>query len=254
MMLFADLQPLAKGPHADLRLQPIPGHAFARTVTEIPVFTYELPLLVPVLPLALRIADGAASLVGITGVNTGENVFVGPKGAWNAVATPEALTTYPFAMRRARDGAQVVCADMASALLGRSEGNPLLTDTGEPTATLQGYLAPLRKQAADRATAAKAIAALSEAGVLAPWAVDDVATLDGDVHYHVDLAALAALPPARQAELAQHGALGIAYAQAYAMANMRKLRRMARRSPGGGRGQEVADYLKGDDIVLDFGR
>jgi hypothetical protein len=261
MTLFTDLQPLSRVDHADLCLQPIPGYRFAAEVAEIPVFGYELRHLVAVLPLAFRIEGGRGALVGITGVDAGANVFVGPNGGWNAIATPEALTTYPFTMRTAADGSPVLAADMASALLSRDEGDPLLDEAGAPTPVITESLGKLRAQLRDRHATARAIAALWNAGVLAPWQADDITSLDPSVHYHVQVAALAGLSAETQAELARQDALSLAYAQAYSMANMRKLRRMGRRPAKRQQQQpDVDKYLKGDDaldfgddLVLDFG-
>jgi hypothetical protein len=261
MTLFADVQPISRVDHADLKLQPIPGYGFAAEATELPVFGHELPHLVAVLPLAFRIADRTASLVGITGVRAGRNAFVGPRGGWNAVATPEVLTTYPFTMRTAADGSQVLAADMASALLDRDEGDPVLDADGAPTAVVTDSLDKLRRQARDRQATAKGIAALWNAGVLVPWQVDDVTAIDPDVHYRVRPEAIPELPRETQADLIQRDALSLAYAQAYAMANMRKLRRMGGRPPAPGPAQPAVnkdasgddDLDFGDDLVLDFG-
>ena len=261
MTLFADLRALSRVDHADLKLQPIPGYGFAAAATELPVFAYELPHLVPVLPLAFRIADKTASLVGIAGVDAGRSAFVGPKGGWNAIATPEVLTSYPFTMRTAADGSYVLTADMASDLLDRDEGDPILDADGAPTAVINDRLETLRAQVRDRQTTAKGIAALWNAGVLVPWQVDDVATLDPEVHYRVKPEAIAELAPETLADLARRDALSLAYGQIYSMANMRKLRRMGR-SPGPRQQPrpDVDKYLKGDDeldfgedLVLDFG-
>ena len=257
LTLYTNLRPLSTIDHADLRLQPLPGYGFARTATELPVHASELTHLVPVLPLAFRIDEAGARLVGITGVRAGENLFVGPKGGWTAIATPDALETYPFVMQRSGDGSGVLCVDMASDLLSRFEGERLLDDQGQPAGTLQGHVARLKAQLQDRRTTAQAIRALGEAGVLAPWQVDDVDTLDGAVHRYVDRSALQALAAETQAKLARQGALALAYAQIYAMANMRKLRAMAQAR--GASGAHPSGYLKdndalefGEDAVLDF--
>jgi len=260
MTLFTDLQPISRVDHADLKLQPIPGYGFAAEATELPVFTHELVHLVAVLPLAFRIADKTASLVGIAGVDAGRNAFVGPKGGWNAPATPEALESYPFSMRAAADGSHVLAADMASELLSRDEGEPILDAEGGPTAVITDRLERLRAQLRDRQAIAKTVTALWNAGVLVPWRVDDVTSLDAAVHYRVKADAIAALPPETQADLAQREALSLAYAQLYSMANMRKLRRMSRRPAP--RAQPAAaspaapadDTIEfDDDVVFDFG-
>jgi hypothetical protein len=77
-----------------------------------------------------------------------------------------------------------------------------------------------------------------------------VETLDGRVHHYVKLPALHALDADKQAQLAEKGALALAYGQAFSMANMRKVRRMAQRKQAAQ--GDVSQYLKGDD-ELEFG-
>jgi hypothetical protein len=153
-------------------------------------------------------------------------------------------------MQRSGEGTVMICVDVASDLLSRFEGEWLLDDQGQPAGTLQGHVTRLQAQLRDRRATARAIQALSEAGVLASWQVDDIETLDARVHRYVDLSALQNLTAEAHAGLARQGALALAYAQVYAMANMRKLRRMAQaRASAGG---DVSGYLKDDD-ALDFG-
>lgn len=256
MSLYSDLQPLSEIVSADLRLLPTPGFRFAAGVTEIPVHAFELQHLVPALPLAIRMDEAGPGLVAITGVAPEHNMFVGPRGGWNALATPSALQTYPFAMRSDASGHAVVCADMASSLLDRHEdGEPLVTDTGDLGPAVAGQLAQLRRQLRDRTAVATALRALWDANVLAPWSVPDVPVLDPDVHFYVKFQALARLPAATQAELARVEALPLAYAQAYAIGNMRRLRAMAparRASAEPAPSPPMAPALD-DDVVLDFG-
>ncbi len=145
----------------------------------------------------------------------------------------------------------MLCADFGYEGLRPDGAERLIHADGEPSEALQGYQRRAQAQLRDREATERAIRALAEADVLAPWQVADVATLDGRVHYYVQLRALHRLEAEQQAELAAQGALGLAYAQAYAIANMRKLRRMHRQ-----RQKRLPDldqlFPTEDDADLDF--
>lgn len=237
-----------------LRLSPEAGYGYARTWTEVPVQRAELVTLVPVLPVAVcPDPDADWPVVGLTGVASDVNVFVGPKGGWGGVAVPEAVTTYPFLARLVDSGRGTLCVDPDSDRLSREFGVPLLDAYGAPTDTLAGYRDAAVRQLRERRALARAVAALAEAGVLRPWSAEGVFTLDPERHQYVDLQAVHRLDDATFLNLRRSGALALAFAQRYSLANMRKLRRMEQRRERG-RSAAWVEELKGpdDDFELDF--
>lgn len=252
MSLFADLRPLARHRDGNLCLMPLPDYSFAARASVLPVHAFELQWLVSVLPVALQPGGDGPPLVGVTGIEAGENLFVGPRGAWTGDAKPDVLETYPLALVPTADGSEAIALDRASDLVSESDGEPLLTEDGQPTAMLVEYRQQLQRQMRDRQASRRAVMALHEAGVLAPWTAAGVDTIDPARHYYVKLADLHQLPAEMLGQMGRSGTLGIAYAQAYSLACMRKLRRMAqgRRKSGPDLGVTVAD--DDSDAPLDF--
>jgi len=259
--LYGELHALGTAPR-DLQIAPRAGFAFARHVTEVPIHGFELTEMVAALPLALQPGDWEQPMVGFTGHRAGTNVCVGPKDGWPGVATPAALTTYPFMAGASPDESDKgrIFADFASDLLVTAEGLALFDDDGRPTATLIGYRDAAIEQYRDRVRVARAVAALAEAGVLAPFeANDDVETVDPERHFYVRTAALASVDDATFIHLRRAGALPIAFGQAHSLVNMRKLRRMDQvqqrqhRARRGAKTGEPAFAPEDEDVVLDFG-
>lgn len=259
--LYANPQPLSGAPR-DLQLAPQAGFGFARHVTEVPIHGFELTTMVATLPLALQPGDPERPMVGILGHVADENVWVGPKGGWIAPSTPAALETYPFVAGPRSDDPETgtLFADFGGGLLVDREGLALFDDDGAPTQTLVDYRDAAIRQYRDRRKVAQAVAALDEAGVLAPFEANaDVETVDSARHVYVSTQALAQVDDETFRHLRRVGALPIAFGQAHSLVNMRKVRRMHQRWQRqarlrrGGRAVESLVPGEDEDIVLDFG-
>jgi len=264
--LYGDLHALSEAPRG-LQLAPQAGFGFARQVTEVPIHGFELTTMVAALPLALQPGDPARPMVGITGQVPGENVCIGPKGGWPGVATPAALESYPFVAAPApdKDDKGRLYADFAGDLLVYKDGLPLFDGEGEPTETLVGYRDAAIRQYRDRRQVARAVAALHEAGVLAPYEPnEDVETVDPERHCYVSTQALAKVDDETFVKLRRLGAIAIAFGQAHSLVNMRKIRRMhqqrqrrkqarpANRALQSVQPLDDEELVFGEETVLDF--
>lgn len=112
-------------------------HEFARAAATYPiVFLEDKP------------NDGFRPVV-LMGLKPGENLFVGPDGAWNASYIPAMIRRYPFALSKgAEENRFVVCVDEASTLLSDTEGAPMFDEKGEPTQVIENvkrYLSELQQ-------------------------------------------------------------------------------------------------------------
>lgn len=224
-MLFTELKPLSRQQHRDLRLLPRQGYGFACHATELPIHASELRAVVPMLPLAFQLDGHHPPLVGLTGLHPRQSLMLSPKGAWRGIVVPEVLAHYPFTLvTQVETSEAVLCVDLACPRLSRDEGEPLMTPEGELMPLLTDCAAHLQRQYRERLAMDKAVRALAQAGLLRPWVVDGVATIVPDRHYVVDPAALKALPAAEQHALLDSGALWLAHAQIFSVANLNKLR------------------------------
>lgn len=107
----------------------------------------------PIVFLEDKPNDGFRPVV-LMGLQSGENLFVGADGSWNASYIPAMIRRYPFALSKgSEEGRFVVCVDEASSLLSDTEGAPMFDDKGEPTQVIENvkrYLAELQQM--DRMT------------------------------------------------------------------------------------------------------
>jgi len=112
-------------------------HEFARAAATYPiVFLEDKP------------NDGFRPVV-LMGLQAGENLFVGPDGAWGASYIPAMIRRYPFALSKSpEEGRFVVCVDEGSSLLSDTEGAALFDEQGQPTQVIENvkrYLAELQQ-------------------------------------------------------------------------------------------------------------
>jgi len=112
-------------------------HEFARAAAIYPiVFLEDKP-------------SGAFRSVVLMGLENGENLFIGSKGAWSASYIPAMIRRYPFALSKGeQEGRFVVCVDEASSLLSDTEGSPLFEKDGKPSQVIENvkrYLSELQQ-------------------------------------------------------------------------------------------------------------
>ena len=193
--------------------------AFAAKNSLLPVVGTELGKAALSMPLAFSKQADRYTLVTLLSLTPGRNMFVGPDGRWLAGYVPACLRGYPFGLLR-QPGADnlVLCVDEESGLV--VEGN----SAGEDFFDRDGNLSPALKQvfeflmAVERSRRATdlAVAALAEASVIQSWQVK-LKTEQGEQAisglYHIDEAALSALPDNAFLKVRKAAALSIAYAQ-----------------------------------------
>lgn len=133
---MVDIVPLHNEVHRDLRL--IPGNCeHLANEHVIPVVAQEVDLLGSEIPIAFlkNSETGQFVLVGICGVETGENVFI-KDGNWLGGIVPGLLTTAPFRVGAPDPKAEQlsIAIDMESPMISKDEeGQRLFNDDGSLT-------------------------------------------------------------------------------------------------------------------------
>jgi hypothetical protein len=217
-----DLTPVTRERHAGRKWPRFKDFGFASKMTTLPVADFEQVQAAIAMPLAFVEAGGGYSMVALLSVLRDRNMLVGPDGRWLGAHVPLVLRAYPFRMvEHPEAGKVVLCMDEAGGLL------PEGSSTGEDFFDTEGNLSPVLKTMGEylaqvedsiRATD-KAVAALAEAGVIAPWRIsvksEDDTERPFEGLYGIDEAALKALSDDAILKLHKASALPVAYAQIF---------------------------------------
>ncbi|SFV26764.1 SapC protein [Devosia crocina] len=228
---MSDIQPLRHSVHGSKRWLANADYRFAADVLMVPVALEELAAASVSLPLAF--AKGpTTSLIALTGLQQGKNVFVGPDGRWLGDYMPAVLRGFPFKLLPATEGKWALGFDHASGLIASGvEGEAFFTSEGKPTDAVQKTFNFLIRINSGLEQATKAVAMLSQHELLEPWPLK---LKDGDIEIpvagllRVSETKLAALDAETFASLRSDGVLALAYAQLLSMANIDKLGKLAR--------------------------
>jgi hypothetical protein len=191
------------------------------TAAEVPAACLEYPCVMA------RQADGRASLLAVTGLQAGHNLFVSPEGVWQGQYLPATLATWPF--RLVREGAEAgrFLVAVQTAALSESLGDPLFDAAGAETPWLLERLRLLVDTDTALNETSHQVEALQAAGVLTERSLQAVLADGRDVELTgflvVDEAKLQALPEKTVHELHTQGALALAYLHLLSLRRFRPL-------------------------------
>ena len=201
---------------------------FVRHAVTVALTAGELPAACTEYPCVMaRQADGGWSLLAVTGLEAGQNLFVGEEGAWQGQYLPVTLATWPFRLVRdsSKEGAFLV-AVLPSAL-SAADGDPLFDASGQESPWLLERLRQLTETDAALLDTASQLAALHDAGVLSERSFQAVLADGRDVELHgfmaVDENRLQALPASTVHALHVSGALALAYLHLLSLRRFRPL-------------------------------
>jgi len=146
LLIYENPVPLNRQIHRDLRVQNTPGDmSFAAHINSVPLAAIEFGRAATSLPIVFAGASAATAVPAVLlGVRESENLLVGGDGRWEDTAyIPAFLRRYPFVLADKGDGTEdfTVCLDEAFPGLGKEQGEPLFTDTGEDSPLLANALA-----------------------------------------------------------------------------------------------------------------
>jgi hypothetical protein len=213
--------------HAGKHWLPRNGFDFAAARQVVPVSIAEVAKLLPHYAIGfVKLADESFQPVVLLGLGGERNLYVAPDSKWLCSYIPAELQAYPFSMVTGEEGQQILCIS-SSALSDDPKLPRLITEEGElDNAALERFNFLAQHQSSKLVTE-NATAALAEVSVLEEWNIS-INRQDGEplnVHglYRISESALNALSENQFAALRQTGALILAYAQIFSMAQLGQL-------------------------------
>lgn len=226
---YRSLEALSAERHGGLRLHGA-GFGFAAALSAVPLAAEEFALAARWLPIVFG-AQAPHMPVALTGLAAGRNLYVEADGSWRKGAyVPAWLRRYPFFLLRTAPGSEnmALCIDPGAPQLGTEAGEPLFGPEGKPTPQLERALAFTRRVEEALLKTRAMTLGLAELGLLQPSVVQfqhhgKPFRIDG--FFAVDRPALAALPPAKLAELRDRGWLEAVYAHLLSIGSMSELAR-----------------------------
>ncbi len=226
--------------------------SFAAQHHLIPLHAGELAQAAATMPLALVKGEQGWQLVGVCSLEPGHNLFT-KDGQWLGHYRPQWLATWPFVVVQAGEKS-IVAFDRDSGLLGAEEGEPFFNAEEQLTGRAAEAIATLKANHGKQQRTQKALAALYEAGVLAPWPESLQSQLGMAIPglHMIDERALAELNDDTFLMLRKAQALPIAYAVNLSLSQSHLLTRLARVNPGKMPAEESLDSFFGEDDELSF--
>lgn len=225
----AGLAVLHRETHRHLRLnRRQPDHRFAAGAVTVALMAAELPAACSEYPCVMaRQPDGGWSLLAVTGLQSGHNLYVASDGTWLGNHLPATLATWPFRLVREGGAPGSFLVAVHQAALSEAAGDPLFDASGAEAPWLLERLRHLVDTDRGLTDTALQIAALDAAGVLSERSLQAVLADGRDVELNgflvVDEAKLQALPEKTVHELHTQGVLSMAYLQLLSMRRFRAL-------------------------------
>lgn len=214
--------------HGHLRLnREAPDYGFARDSVTVALTVGELPAACAEYPCVVaRQPDGVLSLLAVTGLQAGHNLFVGADGAWLGRYLPATLATWPFRLVRESDDGRFLVAVRPDAL-NPLVGDPLFNAQGQESPWLLERLRQLTETDAGLSATTEQLTQLEAAGVLTERSLQAILPDGRDLELHgfmtVDEARLQALPEKTVHALHTSGALSLAYLHLLSLRQFRPL-------------------------------
>ncbi len=144
---MSQLIELNSAKHGDLKVMESSSLDFAARQHALPVRAIEVGKAISSFPVFISKNEetGNATLLVMTGLEVGRNVFVSD-GGWSATYVPAVLQTYPlFLMQSPRDaGKTLVGFDEDSGAFSKEQGEALFTEEGTGTTYLQNITTQLQ--------------------------------------------------------------------------------------------------------------
>lgn len=229
---MSSVQPVTPSRHGARSWKRYTSYAFASKHSMMPLSGAEFPKAALALPIAFAAHDDGYVPVAVLGLESGQNLLVGPSGGWLAGYIPAELRGYPFLLAGTVDGQRVLCVDEGSGLVtDSSEGEAFFAPNGQLAPPLQQVFDFLSDIESRRIPTRAAIAVLHQFELIQPWEL--AIELEGKIHringlYRVNAERLDGLSDEAFISLRQHGALLLAHLQALSTQHMGRLLDLAR--------------------------
>lgn len=231
--------PVSKSRFAEKSWLRLSNFRFAADATLVPALMAELPQLLPTCALAFAATSEGFGLMAVTGLVPGHNAFVAADGKWLGAYVPAVLRAYPFKLVRVPDSDQrQLWIDESSGLVADAGvGQAFFDAEGNASAELKQLMQFLESFDSQSSTTQRAVDALKTAGLLEAWSIKlklPAAAAPGvapgavverplEGLWRVNETALNQLAAAELAALRDVGALALAYAHLYSMAQLERV-------------------------------
>lgn len=233
--MYENLIPLNSKIHADLKINPVSGYAFAKNTHLCSVVLHEFPESSAHYPVVFVKKPGSEKFhsVVLLGLAPGENLFVNDAGEWTPGAyVPGAFRRYPFALAQTSVNENlVVCMDQDSQHFSQEKGQPLFTPQGKETDFLNKIRSFLIEMYNSELLGDKFTEKLQELDLLVPGNLQ-INTPEGmnrfDGVFLVDEKRLSELSDAQFLSLREHGFLAAVYTHLMSLLQIKKF--IARKS------------------------
>jgi hypothetical protein len=225
-----NLQAITKSEFAKKSWQRNTNLWFAAEDAVCPLSASELPQAMMCMPLAFLCTDGEYSIVGLQGLEQGNNYFLDDEGKWKSSYLPAAYRGYPFVLAT-NEAELILCIDEDSGLLIDDESaEPFFDQEGEVTTTIKELMDFLSSISTGMQVAARICESLSKHELFKPWELQfelENGTKRVEGLFCIDEAALKELPDKAYAELRLSEAIPVIYCQLLSMQRISYLTQFA---------------------------
>lgn len=166
-------------------------------------------------------------LVALLSLQAGLNLFLDADQQWQAAYVPAHYRSYPFNLLPNQQGELTLCFDTEADLIhtpAQPGQLPLLNQQQQPSEHLAPIIQFLQQRHQQSQVTQALVNQLAGQQLIQPWPLNS-AGADGEEQpvkglYRIDEQALKTLEPALLSELAQSGALALAYAQLFSQTRL----------------------------------
>ncbi len=237
MIFYERVVVLSDQTHANLKVRPATGFAYAARTNSVPLLVGEFFDCAREYPIVFARGEAGPLPAALLGLREAENLYVDAAGKWDARYVPAFVRRYPFVPGKGSQGELLVCIDEASPCFDGSDGEALFVN-GKPGPQLEHAIKFLTEFHQAAAATDLLGRRLDELDLLRQ--ADSVAQLNDGSQFRlnglnvVDEAKLHALNPDVVQELFANGSLAAIYAHLMSLRNLGVLvDRLSRRGAAG---------------------
>lgn len=135
MMFYEQAVPVSASRHADVSVESGTGYGFASHASAVPLMAVEFLLAATEYAIVFTTVGDEVLPAAVLGLNSEQNLYLGPDARWNAKYVPAFIRRYPFVFAAGPDRKTLtLCIDEASAGFNRSgKGQALFDAEKKPT-------------------------------------------------------------------------------------------------------------------------
>jgi hypothetical protein len=227
LSFYKNVVPVNKQRHAQWGIVGSSNFDFARTINSMPLTAVEIPAAAKDYAVVFARSPEGLLPIAITGLRSGENLYVDGAGQWQEKYIPAFVRRYPFVFSTS-DDSQTLTLCLDEGFVGASaagEGERLFTETGDNSPYLNHVIEFLQEYQAHFGRTKVFCQMLEELKLVEPMEAN-FKTPDGREgsltgFYVVTRERLKTVPAERLAELAKTDELEMIYLHLHSMQNLR---------------------------------